>query len=202
MIDFHNENIMLSGGAKGSDYFWAEQALKCGHQIIHWSYEGHKSYHSEHSYDLSLDELKEADDPLRKANISLKRFLPYKNFYVINLLRRNWFQIRYADSVYAVGVRNDKNSPHRISGGTAWACQMYIDKCIEDGSDAKLYFYDQDEQSLYCYILNQYSNQISLHNSFVKIDENIARPSGIYAAIGIRELNEHGRRFIKNIFVS
>ncbi len=144
-------NLCLSGGAKGADATWGEEASKIGHQVIHWSFEGHKSHgNPDHTIKLDDETLKEADIRLDEANLSLKRRVPYGKPWIANLLRRNWFQIKYATAVYAVGSLNENavmyeedimGPIHRIrpnpidrlgiDGGTSWACQMYLDYHLE-----------------------------------------------------------------------
>lgn len=143
-------NLCLSGGAKGADATWGEEASKIGHQVIHWSFDGHKSYgNPDHTIKLDEETLKEADIRLEEANLSLKRRIPYGKPWIVNLLRRNWFQVKYATTVYAVGTLNEnaimRNQLHKqrkhdllvksdhlgINGGTSWSCQMYLDYYLE-----------------------------------------------------------------------
>jgi CO dehydrogenase/acetyl-CoA synthase delta subunit len=55
------DNVLLSGGARGADYEWGKNALKYGHQVVHWSFDGHNSSDPANSYILTDQELKEAD---------------------------------------------------------------------------------------------------------------------------------------------
>lgn len=214
-------NICLSGGAAGADTLWGEEAVKLGHQVIHWSFEGHK-YHcpSEHVVRLDLDLLKEADIHLEEANLSMKRYIPYYKPWLINLLRRNWFQVKYAHSVYAVGTLNDnavisdvvfdpsitrfrlgpdvKVNRMGIDGGTAWACQMYLDyfleRDMEDGFcddewEFKLIFYDQETKEFLQF--NPYTS--AWHRTLMPMES----PTGIYAAIGSRNLLPNGEAYIR-----
>ncbi len=234
-------NLCLSGGAKGADATWGEEASKIGHQVIHWSFEGHKSHgNPDHTIKLDDETLKEADIRLDEANLSLKRRVPYGKPWIANLLRRNWFQIKYATTVYAVGTLNEnatmydylhiqskhdplsKSDHLGIDGGTAWACQMYLDYYLErkkqgiyhfglenqDNDDLEdpdlidfdfnLIFYDQEKRDIWSYdpFLNCWKNPVlaSWNSSLQHL-----KPEGIYAAIGSRDLTLHGKEFIKSV---
>lgn len=214
-------NVCLSGGASGADALWGEEAAKLGHQVIHWSFEGHKSHGApEHTVRLDVEILKEADVHLEEANLSMKRSVPYHKLWLINLLRRNWFQVKHAGSVYAVGSLNEnavinvdptdfrekrfrlgpdkKEDRMGINGGTAWACQMYLDyfleRDMEDGLcdeewEFKLIFYDQETKELLRF--NPYTS------AWHRIAHPPTPPTGIYAAIGSRNLLPNSEAFIR-----
>ena len=163
---------------------------------------------------MDIETLKEADIRLEAAKLTLKRNIPYYKPWIANLLRRNWFQVQYAKTVYAVGTLNEKavfldNVPLQnvnerrvdrmgVDGGTAWACQMYLDRWAEDRQkhifsfEFHLYFYDQRDNLLYSF--EPYSKQWSL------VQTQLERPSGIYAAIGTRDLSDDGKAFIDSLF--
>ena len=209
-----SDNLLLSGGASGADAAWGEAAANAGHQVVHWSFEGHKSHgRPEHTYKLSEEELKEADPFLEKANLSLGRRLSYHKPWLINLLRRNWYQVREADSVYAVGTLSDTavmgqlestgnwmSPPAKdrmgVNGGTAWTCQLYNDTWPERDDDViypfQLFLYEQNKREFFQF---KHTEQAWYHVNGV-----IGRPSGIYAAIGSRDLNEYGQAFIEEMY--
>lgn len=228
-------NLCLSGGAKGADATWGEEAAKIGHQVIHWSFEGHKSHgNPDHTIKLDEETLKEADIRLDEANLSLKRRVPYGKPWIVNLLRRNWFQVKYATTVYAVGSLNENavmydvdiiGSTHRIrpnsidhlgiDGGTAWACQMYLDYHLErqrqadelfettqddvyDLAELALIFYDQNKRDIFSYDLRHRCWRKPTLKSW-NSSSLLLKPEGIYAAIGSRDLTPHGKEFIKSV---
>lgn len=211
-----SDNLMLSGGAKGADTLWGEVAKSQGHQVIHWSFDGHNTK-ANSNFVIKLDEetLITADEFLIEANKTLKRHLNFHKKWLINLLRRNLFQVQYAEQVYAVGTLSNSvnkidsieeyeafnydfvNAPRNyqdtlgISGGTAWACQMYLDRHEKNNSNQmELYFFDQATNLFYQYDMRLKAWYQSLP----------CRPSGIYAAIGSRNLTSGGEEFIKTIF--
>ena len=182
----------------GSDYEFASHALKAGHQVYVMSFEGHKEYLPKLSPEiqkLTTQVLKTADPYLKTANKKLERSLS-GNAYVMNLLRRNYFQIKSVSSVYAVGdfLDSGKKDSVRVSGGTAWACQMFIDKMVDEDKEdihkVGLFFFSQKDGSWFQCSLTK--DQVS----WDKIDKP-PKPKGKYAGIGTRELTPKGRETIK-----
>lgn len=135
------DHVCLSGGADGADLLWGECAGRAGHSVFHFIFAGHRSKAPAHEIAVLPDTiLAEADEHVAKANRSLQRRFPTANPFTDNLLRRNWFQVRDAGSLYAVStIRKGK-----VQGGTAWAVQMFIDR---GGTDA--FVFDQN-QGLWC----------------------------------------------------
>lgn len=233
-----SENLMLSGGAAGADTYFGKVASAAGHQVIHWSFEGHKSHDPDNTVKLDDETLREADIHLETARLSMKRKVPYGKPHIANLLRRNYFQVQHVQSVYAVGMLKDKavikeqssgqmyngsrSDNMGVSGGTAWACQMYHDIWVEEnirlqGEHQKgissessnrdhpffaspanwfppfqLLFYDQEKRDIFVY------NCVGQH--WIPLNVMLGRPSGIYAAIGTRKLNNYGKTFIEELY--
>lgn len=182
------DNLCLSGGAEGADLQWGMMAGHIGHSVIHWSFTGHKSQ-APQSEVVVLDDasLEEADEFLKRANTTLKRRFPGKSRFVNNLLRRNYYQVRWASSVYGVGVM--KNG--QVQGGTAWATQMYMDRFIHDNEymyDCKLYFFDQN--------INKW---MQWKGEWKELEGQPPAPTGIWTGIGTRELSHDGKWAIRNV---
>lgn len=184
-------NICYSGGAEGADQFWGILALNYNHNLIHWSFGKHRKNYNfiggECTYILSQNELNLADPCLIKANYILKRQFPTKSLYVNNLLRRNYYQISTSNSVYAVSniVNNE------ISGGTAWAVQMFININIDNNEFNPLYVLNQIDDIWYEY--DYYSETWT-------ISKDIPCPSGIWTGIGTRNLLESSKNKMLDLF--
>ena len=174
-----------SGGCPGADMCWGTEGNKYGVKSISYSYRGHHQ-EGEFPYIINSDELLEGWKHIKVASKSLKRKLEHIEFnpYVRNLLCRNWFQVKNADTVFAVG-KFDGTSMKRISGGTGWAVQMAID------SDTPIYFYNQSDSKWYVYLPNF---RIFVEMYIVPIlTEN-------FAGIGTRELNAFGVSAIQTVY--
>lgn len=184
-----SENILMSGGADGSDEAWGEMAKYFGHHVIHWSFTGHNSNVDPETLVVLDDEtLQEADERLKIANKSLQRAFPTTKPYINNLLRRNWFQVRDTGSLYAVGIWDKSTKTKMVKGGTAWAIQMYLDLCNEKSIEPKCYFYEQNLELWY-----EWQDGWKMRCSQPVV------PSGVWTGIGTRELNEAGLRAIETV---
>lgn len=173
-------DVCLSGGAEGSDTFWGNESKKIGHSVIHFSFVGHNN--SKDTIIISQSDLELADPYLLKANETLKRRFPPQNQFVANLLRRNWYQVKDSDAVYAIGFLNHGY----VKGGTAWAIQMFIDQYNDIGT-------------IPCYIFHQTMNQWYQRIDGEWISTNPPKPSGVWTGIGSRDLQDNGKRAIRNI---
>lgn len=178
------KNVCLSGGAQGADTYWGDLAFEKGHEVIHFSFNGHKTSANYNTiYRLSEEELLVADPFLEKANLKLKRFLPKHKPHIINLLRRNYYQIAETYSVYAISTIKDGI----VQGGTAWATQMYLDR--------KPY-------TVRCYVFDQDKNAWFMWNKENKNWHEILIPpcpTGIWTGIGTRDLNDLGKKAIQDV---
>lgn len=200
-------NWCLSGGAIGSDLQWGMTAGKAGHGVVHWSFENHGSDAPKNEIViLTQDQLNEADPYCAKANESLHRKWPPKWLGTANLLRRNWFQVSFAESVYAIstfGVPGSQDirtkAPYihetvpigevfkgTVKGGTSWAVQMFIDR--HNGEKCACYVFDQ--QTCYWFQWNG--------DGWLRLYEP-PKPAGIWAGIGTRDLNQVGKLAIRTL---
>jgi hypothetical protein len=174
--------ICLSGGADGADMQWGMVAGKRGDMVVHWSFEGARSKapYSEVAV-LTLDQLMEADPYLERANKTMKRQFPPKSPFATNLLRRNWYQVRDSESLYAVSTIKKG----MVQGGTAWAVQMFLDRF--DSAPCKAYVYDQSDSTWYAW-----------EGLWTPIDTPPV-PEGVYAAVGSRDLLANGKEAIRTL---
>ena len=178
------KNVCLSGGCRGADTVFGECAEAAGHKVVHWSFGGH--YTKCKATVLRSDALLEADEPLKEAAKLLKRNYPSRYIYTNNLLRRNYYQIKNSERVYAVSSLIEHGI---VKGGTGWAVAMGIQKHIPE-----IYFYDQDAKTWY------------KHDPMHHTDwgwEQIGmppEPHGIYTGIGASVLNESGEKAIKDLY--
>ena len=183
-------NICLSGGADGSDLQWGMNAGRDGQSVIHWSFSKHQTQAPKQELvDLTQDQLESADEALRVAGKALKRSWPgTRSLTVKSLLRRNWFQVRWAESVYAVSTIHP--AKQTVNGGTGWAVQMFLDRFtkLSQFEPILCYVYDQKQEQWYQYV------------SGWKAIDSPPKPQGIWAGIGTRELNSSGKWAIRNLF--
>ncbi len=174
--------VCCSGGALGADLAWGIAAHAAGHDVIHFIFRNHHSTADpKQLHVLTQDQLLVADGHLVKANKTLRRKWPVSNDFVANLLRRNYYQVVYSDSLYAISSFDGYGM---VKGGTAWAVQMMIDI----HPNAKIYVFDQ-----------QVERWFQWKGAWMPSMQPPA-PDGLYAAIGSRELTAAGLRAIESIF--
>jgi hypothetical protein len=181
------ENICFSGGAAGADHAWGLMALDRGHNLIHFSFNGHKTSSSSNIELLSKTQLLEADVRLIEAAKSMRRRYPSQKEGVNNLLRRNWYQVRFAERVYAISkLVDDDPGKLKIAGGTAWAATMYVDRWYEERNfpECELYLFDMNT-----------NKWMQWWETWKEIKEPPA-PHGRYAGIGSRDITDEGIRAI------
>lgn len=175
-------HICMSGGADGADLQWGMCAGKAGHKVIHWSFEGARSSAPlDELVRIPNDLLIQADEHLKKANNTLQRKLPFNKPWVINLLRRNYYQVGNSKAVYAVSTMINGE----VQGGTAWATQMYLDM---NPDNPECYVFEQTEARWY-----------SRQNNAWNVIDAPPSPSGIWAGIGSRDLNKAGKDAIRKL---
>lgn len=174
-------DICLSGGAEGADLQFGMVCGIAGMTVIHWSFKKHKTNAPAQEVVL-LDEsqLKDADALLKQASLKLKKYFPPKSIYVRNLLRRNYYQVAWSDSVYAVATIKGG----LVQGGTGWAVEIFKNRFAN--------------MACPCYVFCQEAGYWNEWNGteWERIYEP-PMPSGIFAGIGTRDLNVLGKMAIR-----
>lgn len=137
----------MSGGAAGADLAWGVAADGAGHNVVHWTFVGHKAATNEFTVVLPRETLDEANEYLLRASKNLKRRWPGNNPYTNDLMRRNYFQVAWSHRVYALSRFQKDSSLLGIKGGTAWACQCYVDRWYNGTNltECELYLFDLDQ---------------------------------------------------------
>lgn len=192
-IKIELDNVVChSGGASGSDTFFHEIGLEYGVTTKAYSYE--TVYHtSDSKVEISIDDYKEGIVEVNKANRVLGRYGISK---YMNLLARNWTQVKYSDETFAIGqiIRPgqkgnrgfyNKSKMSVVDGGTSYAVQMSINH------NRKVYVFDQNRDKWYRW------SYISI--DFIECDVPKIT-SNNFAGIGTREIKENGVNAIKNLY--
>lgn len=172
---------LFSGGAQGSDLHWQNMGAKYGVRVKAFSFEGHGKRNRARVV-LTDFELKQADEHLHKANKTLKRHFPTSKSFVDNLLRRNWYQVKDANGVFAVGKLCA--SGKIVEGGTGWAVQMAIDA----------------RKPVYVFDLGVGSWKRYDHDKQKFLSSKVPRLTLNFTAIGTRTLPEEGKTAIERVF--
>ena len=183
-----------SGGAQGADTYFEEIGSKYGVKTRAYSYK--TKYHTtDNKVEISDVDYEEGVKEIIKANKVLNRYGIHK---FMNLLARNWAQVKYSDEVFAVGTildpgkRGSKGFYNRsefqvVDGGTGYACFM----CVN--SNKPLYVFDQEKNKWFRW------SYISLR--FIEVKEEIKINSENFAGIGTREINSNGIKAIEDLYL-
>lgn len=172
--------ICHSGGCPGSDMKWENEGDKYGVKTIAYSFGGHKQEGKNREI-LSTEQLNEGFEHVLIANKVIKRYPQGQARYIQNLLARNWFQVKNAEAIFAVGKFLDDK---RVSGGTGWAVQMAVD------SKKPVYVFDQVNNTWFFF---NYEHGIFWpYHTIPKLTEN-------FAGVGTRDINDNGVLAIEKI---
>jgi hypothetical protein len=199
MIDFFNKEIDLknltchSGGAIGSDSFFEEMNEIYGVKTKAYSYKT-KSHTTKNKVEISDDDYNEGVIEITKANKILNR---YSINRYMNLLARNWAQVKYSDEIFAVGTivksgeRNQKGYYNRskqdvVDGGTGYACMCAVN------NNRPLYVFDQEKDKWFRW------SYISLN--FIELKDEPKIRFENFAGIGTRELKPNGIKAIEDLY--
>jgi len=120
-----------SGGAEGSDTAWEKIGEKFDVKTKAYSYKTPK-HQSPNKVEISDDDYIEGQSEVNKANKWLNRYGIHK---YMNLLARNWAQVKYSEQIFAIGTiikPGDKNNRGYynkgkydvVDGGTGYAVMM------------------------------------------------------------------------------
>jgi len=200
MIDiFGNTPIRLdrlvchSGGAIGSDTYFETIGANYGVKTKAYSYK--TKYHTtENKVEISDTDYEEGVKEITKANRVLSRYGIHK---FMNLLARNWSQVKYSDEVFAIGTIVEpgkkgskgfynKSEFQVVDGGTGYAVQMAIN------NGKFVYVFDQDKDKWFRW------SYTSL--KFIEVTKPLKISYENFAGIGTREIKPNGIKAIEEIY--
>jgi hypothetical protein len=200
MIDLFEESkidksniICHSGGAEGSDTYFSEIGLQFGVKTRAYSYK--TRYHtSSDKVEISDSDFNEGVGKVTLANKVLCRYGINK---YMNLLARNWAQVKYSTQTFGIGniVEPGKKSQkgyyskskfETIEGGTGYAIQMSIDHFRE------VYVFDQTQLKWFKW---SYSAM-----KFIQLEMVPKITCQNFAGIGTRQINVQGIDAIRQLY--
>lgn len=176
--------ICHSGGATGADTYFEKMGELYGVKTKAYSYKT-ASHKSKNKVEISYHDFLEGEKMIEIAKKSLKRKINHK---YMNLLSRNWQQIKNADQVFAISEIVVKLGLESVVGGTGWAVQMAID------NQKEVFVFDQEKNSWFKW---------SYSKSIFRIIKNTPKiTKNNFAGIGARKIKENGIQAIENIYKS
>jgi hypothetical protein len=201
-------NICISGGAYGADKIWEACSRNHRHDAVIMSFAGHNHYSRTGSRVIKLTavELTLAKKCLSEANKHLKR-----STYDIDLLKRNYYQIKYSNMLYAISnteqVRTGSSSVG-VEGGTAWACQMFLLQYLSLISHPEpiavyaipMYLFDMKSNKWYRGYASFDTEGTYYQFQWKLIDYSPPKPFGVYTGIGSRNITASGKMAIEKLY--
>ena len=202
MIDIFNMENKLdltnitchSGGATGADFFFFE-TIGENYGVKTKAYSYKTKYHTtENKVEISDTDYEEGVKEITKANRVLSRYGIHK---FMNLLARNWSQVKYSDEVFAIGTIVEpgkkgskgfynKSEFQVVDGGTGYAVQMAIN------NGKFVYVFDQDKDKWFRW------SYTSL--KFIEVTKPLKISYENFAGIGTREIKPNGIKAIEEIY--
>ena len=182
-----------SGGATGADTAWETLGIKYGVLTNAYSYKT-EFHNSANKIEITEEQYKEGIDEVNKANRHLGRYGIHK---YMNLLARDWSQIKPSEQIFAVGiiVGPGKKSPkgyyskskyQTVDGGTGYGVMMGINH------EKDVFVFDQDQAKWFRW---SYATM-----SFLELPDTPKITTENFAGIGTRNLNDAGLQAIKNVY--
>ena len=185
--------VCHSGGAIGSDTYWENIGETFG--VITRAY-SHKTpiHQSKYKVEISDEDYREGVLEIKKANKFLNRYGIEK---YMNMLARNWSQVKYSDEIFAIGYivkvgdKNIKGYYNRgkydmVDGGTGYAVQMAIN------NQKPVYVYDQKVNNWFRW---SYSSL-----GFIIMKESPKINFQNFAGIGTRQITKNGIEAITEVY--
>lgn len=187
-----------SGGAIGSDITWDKIGQEYGFVNHNHYYTGIKSDFNAPKGNVEIDKITYAEGA-KKSALAAKRNWGYEYSSMEDpRLIRNWAQVKYSDAIFAIGTivkPEEKVFPNQtndtrvatnatVTGGTGYAVGM----AINEGKP--VYVFDQNKKNWYTWNYEK--------NDFIQCDTPILTKN--FAGIGTREINEDGKKAIRDVY--
>ena len=165
-----------SGGAVGADTAWDAIGKNYGVVNHQHYYYGNKT--PKGNVELTKAQVDEGIIEMKKAAVILNKN-PQRT-ETINLLARNWFQVKNSDQIVAIApIADDMKS---VEGGTGWAVAM------AQANNKEIHVFNQKNNSWYSWN----------GSSFIKSEVPILKQN--FAGIGTRDLTPAGRQAIEDVY--
>lgn len=167
------EYINHSGGAEGADFIWGKTGEKYGVVSNHY-WHGKKTPYG--NFEITEEEFEEGKKAVYEANKTLHR----KPERYMNLLARDFSQVKHCEAVYAVS--GFEPNGRTVKGGTGWAVQMAID------NGKTVYVFDQVIGKWFLWMNGNWCL-----TDTPKLTHN-------FAGIGSRDITDKGLKAIEEVY--
>jgi hypothetical protein len=185
--------VCHSGGAPGADTVWENNGVIYDVTTRAYSHKTPK-HTSPNKVEISDDDYNEGVIEVNKANKFLNRYGIHK---YMNLLARNWCQVKYSDQIFAIstiiksGEKNSRGYYNKgkfdiVDGGTGYAVMMGINNKKE------VFIFDQIRDKWFRWSYSTFQ--------FVEMKDVPSITSQNFAGIGTREIQPNGVKSIRDVY--
>tara|TARA_R110000772_G_scaffold81439_2_gene173244 strand:- start:28243 stop:28983 length:741 start_codon:yes stop_codon:yes gene_type:complete len=182
--------VCHSGGAKGSDTIWENITDSYGGSTKAYSYQT-KYHNGSNKVEISESDYQEGVREIHKANKFLKRNVSY----YMNLLARNWSQVKYSEQIFAIGYIVEpgekgtryvnKSKYQEVDGGTGYCVKMGI------VNGRPIYVFEQN--------LNKWFEWSYVTEKYIECETPVISKKN-FAGVGTRNITQNGINAIKELF--
>lgn len=114
------ECILFSGGARGAEAAFGEQAERLGIEEVNFTFEGHSIVRERGIRMLNHEELEKGDVSLSYVSKLLNRTYTETPIFR-KILQSIWYQINEGQEIYVIGVIQEDGT---VKGGTGWGAEF------------------------------------------------------------------------------
>jgi len=173
------ECILFSGGARGAEAAFGEQAERLGIEEVNFTFEGHSIIRDRGIRMLNHEELEKGDVSLSYVSKLLNR--TYTETPVFRkILQSIWYQINEGQEVYVIGVIQEDGT---VKGGTGWGAE-FAKIC-----NKPLFVFDQEKDGWFSWAKTQWLDGV---------EPVIEHPH--FSGTGTRLLEGNGEKAIADLF--
>ena len=174
--------VLFSGGSKGAEAEFGENAERFGIEEVNFTFEGHSRVRQRGLRVLTHEELKNGDVSLEYiSKLMNRRYTDNPTFRKI--LQSIWYQINNGQEIFVIGeILPDKT----VKGGTGWGAE-FSKLC-----NKPLHVFDQKQDAWFCWDHNDWSKSGK--------DNLPVITNSRFAGTGTRFLEENGKKAIQSLF--
>ncbi len=172
--------VLYSGGARGAESAFGEEAQRFGLREVNFSFEGHKQERTHGRKELTLVEMAAGDVSLVHVSSRLNRTYSTEGAVLQKVLQTLWHVVSRANQVFVVGQICPDDT---VVGGTGWSVEL------ARSWNKDVWVYDQERLDWY-----HWDN-----GAWMPGTPRITATH--FAGTGTRYLNDAGRAAVSDLFV-
>jgi hypothetical protein len=174
--------ILFSGGIKGAEAEFGENAERFGIEEVNFTFDGHSIVRRRGLRVLNREELKNGDVSLEYVSRLMNRRYT-KNETIRKILQSIWYQINSGQEIYVIGEILPDNT---VKGGTGWGAE-FSKLC-----NKPLHVFDQKRNAWFFWNQAEWVER--------KKGDEPAISQSHFTGTGTRFLEENGKRAVAELF--